>query len=127
MKSNCCQAPMIVGGDDDGLSMTHYYYCEKCNFACDAMPNKVSDCCNAGYAPMVGTGGRNGPCLWICRECGHMCTLRLTNDWLDGEEFAALLYQCQCEDEECEIVRAIDDLVQEIRKHVKEIRDESND
>jgi len=31
-KSNCCDAPVIVGGE----GTTHYYVCTECNEPCDA-------------------------------------------------------------------------------------------
>lgn len=35
MKSNCCNAPMSVGGDGTGEGATHFWVCEKCCEACN--------------------------------------------------------------------------------------------
>lgn len=38
LQSNCCAAPVVVGGGDgtDREGQTYYYVCTKCERACDA-------------------------------------------------------------------------------------------
>lgn len=49
MKSNCCNAPMSVGGEGTGEGATHFYVCEGCKKPCDPTASPI----NKGIAKTV--------------------------------------------------------------------------
>lgn len=49
MRSNCCGAEVVVGGDEIGSESTHWHICTKCWEACDRVVGEPEDPPTGGH------------------------------------------------------------------------------